>query len=277
MPELPEAEVVARQLRHRLVGAHLKDCWVGRPDIVRQGLDQLDWYRGARIAGVERYGKTVVLALVQESREPETRFLAAELGMTGLLLFRTPHPGYQKHTHLILTLTDCPEPELRYWNPRRFGRIWLLDQTRLHGFLARRFGWDPLRGNREDFFRMVKARRGRIKALLLHQQRVAGIGNIYANEILYRARIHPHAKGSRLSRPAILRLYEAMRGVLEEAIAHGGSTIRDFLAPDGTAGRFQERHRVYNRAGQPCQICGTGFRRLVTERSSFYCPRCQVR
>ncbi len=277
MPELPEAEVVARQLRSRILGATLKDCWIGRPDIVRRGLESLDWYRGTTITQIERFGKTVVLAFAREPQEGGPRYLAAELGMTGLLLFRAPNPSYQKHTHLILSLTGCPESEVRYWNPRRFGRVSLLDQQGLESFLRKRFGWDPLRGSEEEFRRLVKGRRGRIKSLLLHQQKVAGIGNIYANEILFRAGIHPHARGQTLSFPTITRLYRTMQAVLAEAVACGGSTIRDFLAPDGTAGRFQERHLVYHRAGRPCSTCARPIRRLVTERSSFYCAICQKR
>lgn len=275
MPELPEAEVIVRQLRARLLGAVVKDCWISRPDIVRRGLESLDWYRGARLEAIARHGKAAVLRL---SRERETRYLLVELGMTGLLFFRPPNPGYRKHTHLILCLDRSPEPELRYWNPRRFGRVYLLDGGELAAFLERRFGCDPLTVRREDFMRLVKARRGRLKALLLHQQKIAGIGNIYANEILYRAGVHPHAKGNRLSRAALERLYETMREVLEEAIAYGGSTIRDFLAPDGTTGRFQERHLVYAKAGRSCPAgCGGTIRRLRGERSSFYCRRCQRR
>lgn len=276
MPELPEAEVIARQLRSRILGAILKDCWVGRPDIVRQGLDTLDWYRGARITQVERYGKTVVLEFTRSSEgRGKRRYLAAELGMTGLFLFQAPNAGYRKHTHLILSLTGCQESEVRYWNPRRFGRVSLLDHRGLQVFLRKRFGWDPLRGTPEEFTRLVKGRRGRIKSLLLHQQKVAGIGNIYANEILFRAGIHPHVRGQKLALEAITRLYRTMQAVLAEAVAHGGSTIRDFLAPDGTPGRFQDRHLVYNRAGHPCSVCARPIRRLVTERSSFYCPTCQ--
>lgn len=273
MSELPEAEVIVRQLRERLLGAVVKDCWLSRPDIVRQGLDSFDWYRGARIEQIARRGKAAVLEL---ARGKDTRYLVVELGMTGLLFFRPPNSGYDKHTHLVLCLDQCREPELRYWNPRRFGRVYLLDGHELAAFLHRRFGCDPLTVPREEFVRLVKARRGRIKALLLHQQKVAGIGNIYANEILYRAGVHPHAKGSRLSRPTVGRLYRTMRMVLKEAIACGGSTIRDFLAPDGTAGRFQTRHLVYAKAGRSCPGgCGGKIYRLRGERSSFYCPKCQ--
>jgi formamidopyrimidine-DNA glycosylase len=279
MPELPEAEVVARQLRSTVLGATLKDCWVGRPDIVRQGLESLEWYRGARVAAVERTGKSVVLGL---DRAGERRYLVAELGMTGLLLFDTMDAPHHKHVHMILGLEGQPghprPSELRYWNPRRFGRIHLLDRVGLEQFCRRRFGCDPLAVTAEEFARLVKARRGRLKAFFLHQQRIAGIGNIYANEILHRARIHPHAHGARLSRTAIAQLYAAMQTVLNEAIQAGGSTIRDFMAPDGSPGRFQHQHRVYNKAGLPCPSgCGRFIRRLVTERSSFYCPSCQRR
>jgi formamidopyrimidine-DNA glycosylase len=279
MPELPEAEVVARQLQRALPGARVKDCWIGRPDIVRQGLETLDWYRSAHIRTVERRGKSIVLGLI---RGTETRYLLAELGMTGLLLFQSPNESYQKHTHVILTFEGAtgepPVAELRYWNPRRFGRVYLLDGDGLKRFCTRRFGCDPLQVTAAEFLSLVKARRGRLKALFLHQQRIAGIGNIYANEILHRAGVHPHAVGHRLSRPAILRLHQSMRSVLTEAIHTGGSTIRDFLAPDGTPGLFQTLHRVYDRAGAPCPSgCGGTIRRMVTERSSFYCPRCQRR
>ena len=275
MPELPEAEVVVNQLRDRVLGAVLKDCWVGRPDIVRQGLATLDWYRGASITTVQRRGKSVVLGCM---REHETRYLLAELGMTGLLLFRLPDASYQKHTHLILSLDGGLEPELRYWNPRRFGRLYLFDRTGLERFLAKRFGCDPLSVSWEQFQQLVKGRRGRLKALLMQQQKIAGIGNIYANEILYRARLHPYRTASRLKTQTIRRLYDVMREVLLEAIRDGGSSVRDFLAPDGTEGQYQERHLVYDKAGDPCPAkCGKTIRRLVGERSSFYCPTCQRR
>jgi len=275
MPELPEAEVVVNQLRDRVLGAVLKDCWVGRPDIVRQGLATLDWYRGASITTVQRRGKSVVLGCL---REHETRYLLAELGMTGLLLFRLPDASYQKHTHLVLSLDGGLEPELRYWNPRRFGRLYLFDRTGLERFLAKRFGCDPLSVSWEQFQQLVKGRRGRLKALLMQQQKIAGIGNIYANEILYRAQLHPYRTASRLKTQTIRRLYDVMREVLLDAIRDGGSSVRDFLAPDGTEGQYQERHLVYDKAGDPCPAkCGKTIRRLVGERSSFYCPTCQRR
>lgn len=275
MPELPEAEVVARQLRGRILGAIIKECWLGRADIIRQGGETLDWYRGARITGVERYGKSVALAC---ERDGETRYLLAELGMTGLLLFGPLAPRYQKHTHLVLTLDGGQASDLRYWNPRRFGRIHLLDRPGLEHFAQRRFGCDPLTVSWDDFRGLLRGRRGRLKSLLMHQQVIAGIGNIYANEILFRARLHPARPASRVNESALRRLYHVMRLVLRQAIEDGGSSVRDFVAPDGGEGRYRRRHLVYGKAGRRCPACRRGvIRRLrgSDQRSSFYCPRCQ--
>ena len=275
MPELPEAAVVTAQLTERLTGAIWRDCWVGREDIIRTGFETLAWYRGARLMSVTRHGKSVALAW---SHGEETRYCVAELGMTGLLLFREPDPRYRKHTHVILTLDGAREPELRYWNPRRFGRIHLLDRSGLDRFVGRRFGCDPLTVTFNDFKDLVQRRRGRLKALLMHQQVIAGIGNIYANEILFRARLHPYRTASRLKAEKIRMLYSVMQDVLTEAIRHGGSSVRDFIAPDGARGRYRRRHLVYEKTGEPCPTgCGRVIRRLLGERSSFYCPTCQRR
>jgi len=273
MPELPEAEVVARQIRSRLLGAHLCDVWVGRADIVRAGLTTLSLYRGAILQSVDRYGKSVVLGFVNERA---WRYVVAELGMTGLLLFRSVPTKYPQHVHVRLLFEGASESELRYWNPRRFGRLSLLDKTGLEHYLARRFGVDPLSVSQQDFVRVLRECRGRLKPLLMHQQVIAGIGNIYANEILFRAGLHPNVQVNRLSVGKVERLYKIMREVLEEAIACGGSSIRDFFAPDGTEGQYKRKHLVYGKEGQACpNQCGRVIRRLQSERSSYLCPRCQ--
>lgn len=275
MPELPEAEVATRQLRERVVGATVRDCWVGRDDIVREGLSSLEWYRHARITGAERRGKSVILTFVRDARE---RFLAAELGMTGLLLFRSAPPKHPQHTHFILHLDGCAEPEIRYWNPRRFGRLSLLDQAGLDRYTARRFGYDPLTISREQFLCLLGSTRSRLKSLLMHQQMIAGIGNIYANEILFRAGLHPNQAANQLREKTIGQLHGIMGEVLREAIAMGGSSVRDYFAPDGTEGRYKHRHLVYAKTGEPCpNACGAVIRRSLGERSSFYCPICQRR
>lgn len=275
MPELPEAEVVARQIRGRLSGATLTDTWIGRADIVRQGFAEREWYSGSVLRSAERFGKSVALRF---ERQSETRYIVAELGMTGLLLFPSARPRFPQHIHVRLTFSGAPESELRYWNPRRFGRLSLLDPRGLEDYLARRFGCDPLTVSREEFLRIVKRRPGRLKPLLMHQQVIAGIGNIYANEILFRAGLHPNARANRLSVAKIEHLYGVTRDVLQEAIACGGSSVRDFFAPDGTEGNFKCRHLVYGKEGVPCPNgCGQSIRRLQSERSSFFCPLCQSR
>ena len=273
MPELPEAEVVARQIRERLAGATLTDTWIGRADIVREGYQERTWYSGSVLRSAERFGKSVALGF---ERERETRYIVAELGMTGLLLFPSACPRFPQHVHVRMTFSGAVESELRYWNPRRFGRLSMLDRQGLKQYLARRFGCDPLTVSWEEFREIVRARSGRLKPLLMHQQVIAGIGNIYANEILFRARLHPNVLASRLPIEKIEQLFQVTREVLHEAIRCGGSSVRDFFAPDGREGEFKRRHLVYGKDGAPCPNgCGRTIKRLMSERSSFFCPSCQ--
>lgn len=273
MPELPEAEVAACQLRAHVVGATVRDCWIGRGDIVREGLSSLEWYRGTRITGVERRGKSVILTFAGAT---QVRFLVAELGMTGLLLFRGVQTRHPQHTHCVFRLEGADEPEIRYWNPRRFGRLSFLDEAGLDQYTSRRFGYDPLSISRGQFVQVLGSTRRRLKTLLMHQQVIAGIGNIYANEILFRAGLHPYQPADRVESAAATRLYEVMKAVLHEAILMGGSSVRDYFAPDGTEGRYKQRHLVYGKTGERCSNgCGANIKRSIGERSSFYCPVCQ--
>ena len=272
MPELPEAECVARCLRKRILGSTITSIWVGRRDIVRCGIDSLDWYAGAQVTEIERRGKCVVFTT---RRDGSTRYVLAELGMSGLLLFRGATQRLPQHTHLILNL-DGAEPEVRYWNARRFGRIHLYDRLEVARFLNSRYGPDPLSLSFEAFAAILRGRRGRLKALLMHQQVIAGIGNIYANEILFDARLHPQRQADRLRSHEQRRLFTSVNTVLRGAIAEGGSSIQNFKSPDGSRGRFQERHLVYHREGCACPSgCGSMIRRFTEERSSFVCVKCQ--
>jgi formamidopyrimidine-DNA glycosylase len=275
MPELPEAEVTAMQLRSRLIGRRLADIWVGRADIVREGIDRLGWYRGSVIRAVGRQGKSVIVEMEQGT---QAGYLVAELGMTGLLLLPSAAVKHPQHTHVVITFENDPGGTLRYWNPRRFGRLSLLDPEGLARYITRRFGCDPLSVTRDDFVAFLRRSRRRLKPLLMHQQSIAGIGNIYANEILFRTALHPNTIASRLTRAAAQRLHGTMQSVLQEAIRCGGSSVKDFYAPDGSAGRYKEQHLVYGKEGQSCRNeCGALIRRLQGERSSFYCPACQKR
>ncbi|MDF0645280.1 MAG: bifunctional DNA-formamidopyrimidine glycosylase/DNA-(apurinic or apyrimidinic site) lyase [Nitrospira sp.] len=275
MPELPEAEVVARQIRSRLAGARLVDVVLGRRDIVREGVGTLSWYRETRLISVDRYGKSVALGF---QKSVEVRYVVAELGMSGLLLFDAVPIRHPRHVHVELTFVEGSERMLRYWNPRRFGRLSLLDASGLDRYISRRFGCDPLTISREEFAGLLTRRRGRLKPLLMHQQMVAGIGNIYANEILFRAGLHPNCLANRLHPDRIDRLFRITQQVLRQAIDCGGSSVRDFFAPDGTEGRYKDHHLVYGKEGEPCpNRCGATIRRLQSERSSFICPGCQRR
>jgi formamidopyrimidine-DNA glycosylase len=198
--------------------------------------------------------------------------------MTGLWFFHPTLASTPLHLHCHIGLSGARAADLHYWNPRRFGRLWLFALSELEPFIQRRFGSDALDIDEQHFVQLIQSCRGRLKPFFLDQHRLAGIGNIYANEILFRAGIHPQALGSRLKVPSCQRLYHTMHTVLREAIAAGGSSIRDFRAPDGSQGRFQTAHQVYQKAGLPClHGCPTLIKRLHSERSSFYCSVCQKR
>lgn len=275
MPELPEAEVAARQIRARLVGGRIANIAVGRMDIIREGADSLERFPGSVVSSVERYGKSVVLEC---QRSGGSHYLVAELGMTGLLLFPSVGIRFPQHVHVTVEFEGAQASSLRYWNPRRFGRLSLLNREGLDDYRARRFGCDPLTVTSEEFRVLLRSKRRRLKALLMHQQIIAGIGNIYANEILFRAKLHPNAIASRLTAAAATRLHQVMQSVLQHAIQCGGSSVKDFFAPDGTFGQYKQHHLVYGKEGQSCPNgCGLVIRREQNERSSFYCSNCQTR
>jgi formamidopyrimidine-DNA glycosylase len=196
--------------------------------------------------------------------------------MTGLWFFKANLASSPQHIHCHITLSGRKVRQLHYWNPRRFGRLWLFKPSGLEAFIQRRFGPDALTIEEAPFCQLIQTTRGQLKPLLLNQHRLAGIGNIYANEILFRANIHPYAQGHQLRLASCQRLHQTMQEVLREAIAAGGSSIRDFRAPDGSQGHFQEAHQVYQKDGMPCPHgCSTLIQRIQKERSSFFCPSCQ--
>src|SRR5579885_1374171 len=263
MPELPEVETVARSiaplLGRRILSAEFRSVRVlrgGDPEAMAACL------QGRRIQEIRRYGKFIVIRM-------EGGYLTIHLGMTGRLLLGGPA---SKHTHAILTLD---QGVLLYDDSRQFGRLQWSGE-----FPARvaQLGPEPLEIGFPEFARMLKSRKARIKALLLNQDFLRGIGNIYADEALFRAGIHPLAMAHRLSRERARRLWDAIGAVLREAIAAGGSSISDYVDAEGRKGFFQVSHRVYQRTGEACVTCGTAIRRtLVAQRSSHFCPRCQKR
>jgi formamidopyrimidine-DNA glycosylase len=193
--------------------------------------------------------------------------------MTGSLIPRPVAQPHAKHTHVVLLLDDGRE--LRYVDPRRFGRIAFLAGPRLQEELLR-FGADPLESTREAFVDLIRSRSSRIKALLLDQSVLRGVGNIYADESLWRAKIHPAKIGASLKPAQVKLLYIKLQEILRKAIALRGSSISDFLDSDGLPGNYQQQHRVYDREGKPCPRCKTPIRRIIVAgRSSHFCPNCQ--
>ncbi|MCL4401144.1 MAG: bifunctional DNA-formamidopyrimidine glycosylase/DNA-(apurinic or apyrimidinic site) lyase [Acidobacteria bacterium] len=265
MPELPEVETVRRTIAPHVEGRRILSAEFRCPRVLRGGDPErmAAFMTGRRIAAVRRHGKFLLMEL-----EGGLVFLV-HLGMTGKLLVGGV-PG--RHTHAILTLEGCV---LLYDDSRQFGCL------ELHESIPRRvarLGPEPLEIAWEDFARALRRRKTRLKALLLDQTFLRGIGNIYADEALFRAGIHPLAVAARLRPERARRLYQAITTVLSEAIAAGGSSISDYVDAEGRKGFFQFSHRVYQRTGEPCVACGAKIRRvLVAQRGTHFCPRCQKR
>jgi len=258
LPELPEVETIVRGLAPRLAGRRIRRIELGLPRVLLNDIRQAN---GSTIRGVRRWGKHILLDLGRGH-------LLIHLGMTGQLLLDAP-PGPHTHArfHLDRGLT------LLYNDIRQFGRLEFA--ASLPDRLTR-LGPDPLEISEEAFTGRLRARRAMVKPLLLDQRFLRGIGNIYADEALFRARLHPRAVASRLSPSRARTLHRTIVAVLKAAIRSGGSSISDYVGSDGERGLFQVRHRVYGRTGQPCPGCGAAIRRIVVgSRGTHFCPRCQ--
>jgi formamidopyrimidine-DNA glycosylase len=273
MPELPEVETVARGLQAVLPGKHILDVRLGKTDFIDDPAAIERELPGCRIAGVRRFGKFLLLDLERSTGSGAQFSLQVHLGMTGQILTCPPEARVAPHTHLFFALDDGRE--LRYTDIRRFGRIRILANGARESVL-RKFGVDPLEASEEEFQARIRSRRARIKALLLDQHVLRGIGNIYADESLFRARIHPLCLGEKLKDEELRRLFRTVQHVLREAIRLRGSSVSDYVDANGEPGEFQLRHRVYMREGKKCFRCGAAIRRaIVAGRSSYFCPRCQ--
>jgi formamidopyrimidine-DNA glycosylase len=274
MPELPEVETVARGLQRDVAGQRIISITLGKTDFIDNPATLERELPGRTIVRVERYGKFMLLRLSAQNgaRGDENAALLVHLGMTGSLLPVAVHQPQAKHTHVVMLLGDGRE--LRYVDPRRFGRMAYLAGESLSKELQR-FGADPLEAGVQEFARRIH-RKARIKALLLDQRVIRGVGNIYADESLWKAKIHPAQLGARLRPPQVQKLFAALQQVLHKAILLRGSSISDFRDSDGMPGEYQQHHRVYGREGKPCFRCGTAIRRIIVAgRSSHYCPNCQ--
>ncbi|MGH9778796.1 MAG: bifunctional DNA-formamidopyrimidine glycosylase/DNA-(apurinic or apyrimidinic site) lyase [Candidatus Acidiferrales bacterium] len=274
MPELPEVETVVRGLRPRLKGRRIVRLEVRQPLVIRGSLSGFRRaLSGARVAHIRRYGKHIVLGLHSAANHARPAYWVVHLGMTGQFYVCRPEAPRLKHTHVIARLSSGEQ--LRFRDPRRFGKMLLLRESQLAGYFAP-LGPEPLRLSFERFARLFAGRRAPVKNLLLNQNRLRGLGNIYANEALFVAGIHPARAAGSLDRTEAERLYRAMRDVLRGAIAEQGTTVADYRTAEGQPGDYQNFLRVYDREGQPCPRCGSSIERLVLAgRSAHFCPRCQ--
>jgi formamidopyrimidine-DNA glycosylase len=303
MPELPEVETIARGLSSRVTGDVIESVWLGsKPEPLKSTAAEIAaTLESRRITGVRRVGKHIVIDLdsdgVGKALSPAKRRHKSgprldrksvgggarptpsrsasqsvaqwivHLGMTGRLLVCQPDAEVSKHTHAVVKLASGRE--LRFVDPRRFGRL-----SVARGFKAD--GSEPLEVPLDQFIDLFRGRRAPIKSALLNQKLLSGVGNIYADESLFRSGIRPRRRASSLTREDLRRLYLALKGVLKEAISLGGSSVSDYVDADGEEGFFQLQHRVYGREGEPCLVCKTPIKRVVIAgRSSHYCPKCQ--
>jgi len=268
MPELPEVETVANGVHRRIHGQTILAVQTSnKPQTFKSPPAEIaDILTNARIDRVHRVGKTIVADL---TRDPNTsaQFLI-HLGMTGRLLVSDPETPVPPHTHAILTLSGGKE--LRFVDARRFGRLSVTKDAYTGP------GREPLTIPLEDFIALFRARKTPIKAALLNQSLLHGVGNIYADEALFHAGIRPRRHAGRLTRDELTRLRAALQKVLKQAIKLGGSSVSDYVDAEGVAGFFQLHHRVYSRTGQPCRTCSTPIERIVIGgRSTHFCPTCQ--
>jgi len=309
MPELPEVETITRGLAKRVTGDVIDSVWIGsKPEPLKSSARAIAaLLEGSRIERVHRAGKHIVIDLRHSAvhAEPARRGTRAQsgrrnrlknqrlitavraqnagghwivhLGMTGRLLITAPQAEIARHTHLIAKLASGRE--LRFVDPRRFGRLSVITGKGQNGKLSLTdafAGVEPLEIEFSRFAALFRKRDTPIKSALLNQGLLRGVGNIYADESLFRARIRPRRRAGSLTQAELQRLHAALQRVLREAIAAGGSSVSDYVDASGEEGFFQLQHRVYGREGEPCLVCKTPVKRVVIAgRSSHYCPRCQ--
>jgi formamidopyrimidine-DNA glycosylase len=306
MPELPEVETIARGLASRVTGDVIDSVWLGskREPLKSKATEIVAALESRRIAGVRRMGKHIVFDLEPDrvarapspakgpdckgkpvrsrpsDSQPRIRQTGSRarptplpaqwivhLGMTGRLVVCPPDAEVAKHTHAVVKLASGRE--LRFVDPRRFGRLSVAQDFEAGGA-------EPLEVQLDRFVSLFRGRKTPMKSALLNQKLLRGVGNIYADESLFRAGVRPRRRAASLSREDLAHLHRAVQEVLREAISLGGSSVSDYVDADGEEGFFQLQHRVYGREGEPCLVCQTPITRVVIAgRSSHYCPKCQ--
>jgi formamidopyrimidine-DNA glycosylase len=286
MPELPEVETIANGLNERVRGHRIVSVWTsGKPQTFKSPEAEIEAVlTGAVIEGVRRVGKTIVVSLrrktgkadssaalrndKQKNRADEKAEFLVHLGMTGRLLVSEKDVALPAHTHAVLSLEDGRE--VRFVDPRRFGRLSVMREAYAGP------GVEPMTIGDEEFAALFKGRKLAIKAALLNQSLLHGVGNIYADESLFRAGIRPTRQAGRLTKVELKRLREALQAVLKRAIKLGGSSVSDYVDAEGMSGYFQIEHKVYGRGGEACTVCGAPIKKIVVGgRGTHYCATCQ--
>ena len=272
MPELPEVETVSQGLRKRALGRCISAVEVRHPGVIIGSPVQFAAeLEGRTIVSIRRKGKALTLEL--EAKNVPPRYLLVRLGMTGQFTVSARATPLAPHTHVLLALGESEE--LRFRDVRRFGRLRSCSLEEVQAALER-LGPDAQEITEEHFLSAMRARRGAIKSWLMNQQLLAGLGNIYADEALFVAGIHPLAQPGRISAPKARGLFRAVRKVLDHAVKLQGTSFRDYIDIEGRPGNYALRLRVYQRTGKTCYRCGRPIRRIVIAgRSSHFCPKCQ--
>jgi formamidopyrimidine-DNA glycosylase len=273
MPELPEVETVCRGLATHILGKTITQARVNNRGL-RQPLspDFAGSLKGLKIESVKRRAKYILMHCDRNTT------LIIHLGMSGsIVIHATPPRSYKKHDHVVLCLSDGSE--LVYHDPRRFGLMLLCKTNALESHkLFSHLGPEPLSDEwtTERFYHLLQTKRAPIKSVIMDQQVVVGVGNIYACEALFQSGIHPSRPANCITKTEAKKLHKAIVAVLTAAIESGGSTLRDYVRSSGDAGYFQHHFRVYDRKGEPCESCGSPVESMrQAGRSSFFCSRCQ--
>ncbi len=276
MPELPEIETVARGLARRAMGRRIVQVAVLHPGVVTSPPETFAArLLGGTLASVSRKGKVLAVELARAPGESPF-YLVVRLGMTGQLTVQNENDPLEPHTHARFSLDDGCE-EIRFRDVRRFGSLRCLTREELDALFSR-LGPDAQQVTKTEFFAATRGHRGALKSWLMNQNQLAGLGNIYADEALFAASLHPLTQPARLSRGDAARLHKAVRAVLDRAIRLQGTSFRDYRDIEGRPGNFLPRLKVYGRTGEPCRRCRALIRRIIVAgRSTHFCPHCQPR
>jgi len=268
MPELPEVQTIVDGLNKIILGKKIKSISTDSSRVFSQK-DFKKGVEGSKITIIRRRGKFIIIEL------SNTRAILIHLGMTGNLFYLKKESFPEKHDHMVMKFSD--HTQLRYNDQRKFGKIKMIDLAKLENVSEiGQLGSEPLKISLKDFVNIFQRRKGRIKTALLNQKILAGLGNIYSDEALFDAKIHPLTKIDNLNQTKLKALYSSIKKILKKAIQSGGTSVDDYLNVDGQEGFFQFKLKVYGREGEPCPRCGAKIKRIkISQRSSHYCPRCQ--